>query len=98
MIRRPPRSTRTDTLCPSPPLFRSEDGEVSGQDPAAGTELEVGGEVTLTVSSGEQRVEVPEVVGLTEADARSLLGDAGFRDIRPEPVLDRKSTRLNSSH
>jgi serine/threonine-protein kinase len=65
-----------------------EDGEVSGQDPAAGTELEVGGEVTLTVSSGEQRVEVPEVVGLTEADARSLLGDAGFRDIRPEPVFD----------
>jgi eukaryotic-like serine/threonine-protein kinase len=65
-----------------------EDGEVSGQDPAAGSELEAGGEVTLTVSSGEQRVEVPEVVGLTEADARSLLGDAGFRDIRPEPVFD----------
>src|SRR3546814_5415903 len=28
MIRRPPRSTRTDTLCPSPTLFRS--GRYSG--------------------------------------------------------------------
>jgi serine/threonine-protein kinase len=65
-----------------------EDGEVSSQDPAGGSELEVGGEVTLTVSSGEPRVELPDVVGLTEADARSVLGDAGFRDIRPEPVFD----------
>jgi eukaryotic-like serine/threonine-protein kinase len=65
-----------------------EDGEVSAQDPEAGTELEAGGTVTLTVSSGEQRVELPDVVGLTEADARSVLGDAGFRDIRPEPVFD----------
>jgi beta-lactam-binding protein with PASTA domain/predicted Ser/Thr protein kinase len=65
-----------------------EDGEVSAQDPAAGTEHEVGGEVTLTVSSGEQRVELPNVVGLSESDARSVLGDEGFRDIRPEPVFD----------
>src|SRR3546814_4705940 len=27
MIRRPPRSTRTDTLCPYTTLFRSEDGD-----------------------------------------------------------------------
>ncbi len=65
-----------------------EDGEVSEQDPSAGTELEEGGEVTLTVSSGEQRVQLPDVTGLSEADARSVLGDAGFRDIRPEPVFD----------
>lgn len=65
-----------------------EDGEVSAQDPAAGEEAESGSEVTLTVSSGEQRVEIPDVVGLTEADARAQLGDAGFRDIRAEPVFD----------
>ena len=65
-----------------------EDGEVSAQNPAAGTELEIGEEVTLTVSSGQQRVAIPDVVGLSEADARSVLGDAGFRDIRPEPVFD----------
>src|SRR5690606_37046474 len=51
-------------------------------------EVETGSEVTLTVSSGEQRVEVPDVVGMTEADARSVLGDEGFRDIRPELVFD----------
>jgi serine/threonine-protein kinase len=65
-----------------------EDGEVSGQNPEAGTEAESGSEVELTVSSGEQRVEIPDVVGLSEADARSQLGDAGFRDIRPELVFD----------
>ena len=65
-----------------------EDGEVSAQDPAAGEEAESGSEVTLTVSSGEQHVEIPDVVGLSEADARSVLGDEGFRDIRPELVFD----------
>src|SRR3546814_17300596 len=35
MIRRPPRSTRTDTLCPYTTLFRSE------QDLALGTRLDV---------------------------------------------------------
>src|SRR3546814_19523350 len=28
MLRRPPRSTRTDTLLPSTPLFRSRDGRI----------------------------------------------------------------------
>jgi serine/threonine-protein kinase len=65
-----------------------EDGEVSAQDPEPGTEAESGSEVILTVSSGEQRVEIPGVVGLSEADARSVLGDEGFRDIRAEPVFD----------
>src|SRR3546814_7714162 len=36
MIRRPPRSTRTDTLFPYPPLFRSADlGSDHGADHAA---------------------------------------------------------------
>src|SRR3546814_15629317 len=33
MIRRPPRSTRTDTLCPYTTLFRSRRGERSDQEP-----------------------------------------------------------------
>ncbi|HEX4902904.1 MAG TPA: PASTA domain-containing protein, partial [Acidimicrobiales bacterium] len=40
------------------------------------------------VSSGEEQVEVPEVVDFTEEDARSVLSDAGFRDIRTEAVFD----------
>src|SRR3546814_8895544 len=31
MIRRPPRSTRTDTLCPYTTLFRSARGDAEGQ-------------------------------------------------------------------
>ncbi len=65
-----------------------DDDEVFAQDPEANAELEVGGEVTLTVSSGEPTVEVPEVITFTEEDARSVLGDAGFRDIQVEPVFD----------
>jgi len=65
-----------------------DDGVVSAQDPAGGEQLEEGGTVTLTVSSGEEQVEVPEVVDFSEEDARSVLSDAGFRDIRTEPVFD----------
>src|SRR3546814_14636186 len=37
MLRRPPRSTRTDTLCPYTPLFRSPEGYDVALNPAAGT-------------------------------------------------------------
>src|SRR3546814_7160953 len=46
MIRRPPRSTRTDTLLPDTTLFRSTPGAVGGDDVVAGRALvlaEVGG-------------------------------------------------------
>src|SRR3546814_13107278 len=39
MIRRPPRSTRTDTLCPYTTLFRSTPGLRALQDKAALDEL-----------------------------------------------------------
>ncbi|HEU5082382.1 MAG TPA: Stk1 family PASTA domain-containing Ser/Thr kinase [Acidimicrobiales bacterium] len=65
-----------------------DDGEVSGQDPEPGVELEVGQTVTLTVSSGEQTVEIPDVVTFTEADARSVLNEEGFRNIAVQPVFD----------
>src|SRR3546814_12715414 len=45
MIRRPPRSTRTDTLVPYTPLFRS----LRRLDlaPRAGLDLDIGGEIEL---------------------------------------------------
>jgi eukaryotic-like serine/threonine-protein kinase len=55
------------------------DGEVIAQDPAPGTKLEVGEEVTLTVSSGPGLAGVPSVEGLTRKQARKRLTDAGFR-------------------
>jgi len=65
-----------------------DDGVVFAQDPTSGTEHPVDEAVTITVSSGEEQVEVPDVVTFTEEDARSVLSDAGFRDIRSEPVFD----------
>ncbi len=47
--------------------------EVIAQDPAAGTRLDKGERVTITVSEGKQQVDVPNVVGLSEADARRVL-------------------------
>lgn len=64
-----------------------EDNEVISQDPAGNADLEEGGTVTLTVSNGEPVIQVPDVVEFTEQDARSVLGDEGFTDIRTELVF-----------
>jgi serine/threonine-protein kinase len=53
-------------------------GDVFDQDPRAGDTIEEGGEVTLFVSSGPKKLPVPEVVGLTEKEARKALEEAGF--------------------
>src|SRR3546814_15415515 len=89
MKRRPPRSTRTDTLFPYTTLFRSytrrvggpaDDGEGSGDITAA---------VKLNGSFGETKY------GLFVADES---GEAGRTFGALRLVRDRKSTRLNSSH
>jgi len=55
-------------------------GEVLTQSPDAGTEVDPGSSVTLTVSAGpdESQVSVPNVVGLTQSDAESQLRTAGL--------------------
>ena len=54
--------------------------EVIGQSPDAGTTVDPGSTVSLSVSSGpaETRVPVPPLVGLTQADAESQLSSAGL--------------------
>ncbi|MBN8869892.1 MAG: serine/threonine protein kinase [Solirubrobacterales bacterium] len=54
--------------------------EVTGQSPDAGTSVDAGSTVNLTVSSGpaETKVAVPPLVGLTQADAESQLSSAGL--------------------
>src|SRR3546814_5071792 len=67
MIRRPPRSTRTDTLCPYTTLFRSEgpggavDGDGESIDPRAADDAapRVGALVGI-VGDGEQQAEIGE--------------------------------------
>jgi len=56
---------------------RPED-RVIGQDPEAGTELEEGATVALTVSAGPGTEAVPDVEGQRVAEARSALEQAGF--------------------
>src|SRR3546814_10971997 len=84
-IRRPPRSTRTDTLFPYTTLFRS------APQPGADT-------VAATTPESQPRdlfgpVRTPETLGGEKHNLLTLTVelDAGL-------PLDRKSTRLNSSH
>lgn len=53
-------------------------GHVVSQDPASGDDLEKGGTITITLSSGKEQVSVPNVVGLSFDAARSRLEAAGF--------------------
>src|SRR3546814_16722609 len=89
MIRRPPRSTRTDTLFPYTTLFRSVERRqrdrgdaLLDRQPAA--ELEI-------VQVADRRI-----VGQLEIPARHRQRP----ELRAQQLFaeDRKSTRLNSSH
>ena len=50
-------------------------GLVIETNPPANTLVDVGGEVTLVVSSGAPSAEVPNVVGMTEQEARAALAE-----------------------
>jgi eukaryotic-like serine/threonine-protein kinase len=54
------------------------EGTVVQQQPVAGTKVQQGDRVTITVSKGPGAVAVPDVVGLTRGDARGELQAAGF--------------------
>ncbi len=60
------------------PSDEFDDGIVSDQSPDAGDKVEEGSSVDVTVSSGSDLVEVPEVEGLSEADAVADIRDAGL--------------------
>src|SRR3546814_11601924 len=99
MIRRPPRSTRTDTLFPYTTLFRSNHcrwtGEKSGapSKPCFGQKHSTGEIDRKKISTGGTcgygHVNIGNLDSWTLA--ASAAGGNG-------PAADRKSTRLNSSH
>src|SRR3546814_6678864 len=120
MIRRPPRSTRTDTLVPYTTLFRSGTGTQEG---GASSCSQILRDVLEHLVAGRDRLRVHLVSALrldhvdqffddvdVGAFERALLQAAeavraGRRGLRRAAgggfgieVLDRKSTRLNSSH
>src|SRR3546814_11149950 len=97
MIRRPPRSTRPDTLFPYTTLFRS------------GLDRGVAVQVEADRSAGHNRVQDGEVGAATQQDRVRIVGRAAAdegrvgdrRVLTRDRILvarDRKSTRLNSSH
>lgn len=53
-------------------------GQVAEQTPEADSEAADGDTVTLTLSKGPELVEVPDVVGASVDDAKSLLEQSGF--------------------
>src|SRR3546814_19147391 len=90
MIRRPPRTTRTDTLFPYTTLFRSTRGDEAN--------------LTARLAFGAARFD--DEIGTRPLDAIGNLQAADHLQLRRghagaahhAPSLDRKSTRLNSSH
>jgi serine/threonine-protein kinase len=66
-------SSATEVSSPKP------EGTVIGQSPAAGAKVRRGTVVALRVSTGRALVDVPDVVGLAEVEARTALEDAGFQ-------------------
>ena len=61
-----------------------EKGVVISQSPPAGDHLQRGGTVTITVSTGKPKVNVPSVIGKTRDDAVSTLVNAG---LKADPVV-----------
>ena len=53
-------------------------GKVFRQKPAPGETVQRGDTVSFWVSSGPPKVDVPDVVGLSQGDAKTQLDDAGF--------------------
>src|SRR3546814_9219949 len=119
MIRRQPRSTRTDTLFPYTTLFRSElelpgpGGEavqemllLEGRRHVQPFPLDHFGEAGIA-GSAQRRV---DQLGLGHVDRRMRATEPADQVVQPavvgaalaerldDIVVDRKSTRLNSSH
>src|SRR3546814_13352566 len=88
MIRRPPRSTRTDTLFPYTTLFRSF-------DLFAARGLAFGESDEQPVVEERRRIDIAAGVGKRGQNAVEL---AAVKGLTGSLAGDRKSTRLNSSH
>src|SRR3546814_8418314 len=109
MLRRPPRSTRTDTLFPYTTLFRSFDNTGGSSHNTISIHYDNVRLVNdiapgLTLASGEW-TRARLLIERTEGGALltiQLTAEGGATVTTVEdyflPGLDRKSTRLNSSH
>ncbi|QVI29889.1 Stk1 family PASTA domain-containing Ser/Thr kinase [Mycolicibacterium neoaurum] len=60
-------------------------GQVIGTDPAAGSSVSEGGDITVNVSTGPEQRRVPDVASMSYEDAVRALRDAGFDNVRRQP-------------
>jgi len=56
-------------------------GSVLSIDPPSGSPVDIGGQVTITLSKGPAPLPVPDVVGQTKDDAFKILQTAGFQPV-----------------
>src|SRR3546814_10750941 len=111
MIRRPPRSTRTDTLFPYTTLFRSQAVDLRPNDSKALGSLAIVegwlGNEEAAIKALRQAVALdPQNSFCHYALGLQLAGVGDYAAARQaqrralviDPQKDRKSTRLNSSH
>src|SRR3546814_19796427 len=112
MIRRPPRSTRTDTRFPHTTLFRAGEADGGGARLGAGRRRPQPDRAALPEGRRQRRLGAGQRRRLSPGcrprplrpDGRGLGRPQGIRREAPAglfevPALrDRKSTRLNSSH
>src|SRR3546814_12628259 len=99
MVRRPPRYTRTDTLFPYTTLFRSPwaiQARNCSRPPRAGEWGSVTGSPWF-VKRPDLCKERPGVARLVR-EVEDFVGDRRRRNEEVVGLVDRKSTRLNSSH
>src|SRR3546814_17408168 len=105
MLRRPPRSTRLDTLFPYTTLFRSDEGVLDRMALTGRPETLDRGDGPPVLQDGEGQAGHDALsigqhgAGAALAEAAALLGARQVQHI-PQDIQqrDRKSTRLNSSH
>src|SRR3546814_15955588 len=97
MVRRPPRSTRTDTLFPYTTLFRSRERDLDDQFVRLARRLEHAGEEVVAGDRAPVRMDggAQPDHGRRIVRRRVVVAD---RAAEGATVADRKSTRLNSSH
>ncbi|MGW7293901.1 Stk1 family PASTA domain-containing Ser/Thr kinase [Streptomyces xiamenensis] len=65
-------------IAPERVFSEEESGTVAEQSPVAGESAGEGDVITLTISKGQEMIEVPDVRGESEDEARRILEDAGF--------------------
>jgi serine/threonine-protein kinase len=70
-------------------------GEVISSDPEQGSQIDSGGTVTLILSKGPERYDVPGVVGETLADAKAAIKQ---RHLRVGEVDHQYSTTVKANH